>query len=106
MSSELSHLLRRCDGFEWDEGNREKNWLKHVVSIQEAEQIFFNRPLILAEDRGHSQEEARYGAYGRTNAKRALFVVFTIRATKIRIISARDQDKQVRSTYEQAQKAA
>jgi uncharacterized DUF497 family protein len=90
----------------WDEGNREKNWLKHAVTTQEAEQLFFNRPLILSQDREHSQDEARYGAFGTTNAHRELFVVFTIRGTKIRVISARDQDKQERRFYEQSEKAA
>jgi len=106
MSSDFTALLRLCDGFEWDAGNREKNWLKHAVSTGEAEQLFLNRPLLLSEDREHSQTEARYGAYGRTNTHRALFVVFTIRVTKIRIISARDQVKQERSFYEQTEKAA
>ena len=26
--------------FEWDEGNEEKNWLKHKVSTKEAEMFF------------------------------------------------------------------
>ena len=42
--------------FEWDEGNvkedRESpNWESHSVTQQEAEQVFFNRPLIVADDR-------------------------------------------------------
>lgn len=106
MSPDLTTLLRLCEGFEWDKGNQEKNQIKHDVSTQEAEQIFFNRPLRLSEDQAHSQQETRYGALGRTNADRGLFVVFTIRGTKIRIISARDQNRGERRYYERTQKAA
>lgn len=102
MSTDVSILLQSCDGFDWDEGNTEKNWIKHKVLWSEVEEVFFNIPLLLQSDAKHSQDEIRYWALGKTNNKRMLFVTFTIRDTKIRIISARDQNKKERSTYEQA----
>jgi len=37
-------------GFEWDKGNILKNWEKHRVSRSQYEEVFFNQPLIVAED--------------------------------------------------------
>jgi uncharacterized DUF497 family protein len=51
--------IEKCIGFDWDEGNILKNWEKHRVSASECEQIFFNRPLITAHDKKHSEEELR-----------------------------------------------
>jgi uncharacterized DUF497 family protein len=89
-------------GFEWDDGNRDKNWEKHRVSNSECEEVFFNLPLMLQPDEAHSKSEARYYVLGQTNASRRLFIVFTIREEKIRIISAREMSKRERKIYEQA----
>lgn len=90
-------------GFEWDKGNREKNSIKHNVTPKECEEIFFNIPLLFFADKKHSQQEFRMVAYGKTDKERKLTAVFTIRENKIRIISARDQHKNERRLYEQAQ---
>lgn len=90
----------KCVGFEWAQGNLLKNWEKHGVSAAECEQIFFNRPLITAQDEKHSKGEKRCYALGYTAAQRYLFVVFTIRANRIRVISARDMNKKERKEYE------
>ncbi|MCU0857763.1 MAG: BrnT family toxin [Pontiellaceae bacterium] len=87
-------------GFEWDEGNRDKNQLKHKVSNGECEEVFFNQPLIILEDKAHSQNEARYAAYGVTDDGRRLIICFTVRKTKLRVISARDMHKKERQFYE------
>lgn len=86
--------------FDWNEGNREKNWVKHRVMIEECEQVFVNIPLLIIEDPGHSKEEQRYAAFGRANNGRLLFIIFTWRNEQIRIISARNQDKKERRQYE------
>ena len=93
-------------GFEWDEGNRTKNWEKHSVSPSECEQVFFNEPLLLFPDVWHSHDEVRYYVLGHTHAGRHLFVVFTIRGSQIRVISARDMSRKERKVYEQAQESA
>jgi len=85
--------LSKCRGFEWDAGNSEKNWIAHRVSRSECEQVFFNHPLIVADDEEHSQVEPRYYVLGQTDAGRRLFLVFTIRGDLIRVISARDMNR-------------
>lgn len=91
--------------FEWDEGNIEKNERKHGVSNKEAEEVFVHRPLLIIDDRMHSGDEKRFQAFG-TNGQKLLFLVFTIRKLKIRIISARLMDTQERRVYKKAQKTA
>jgi len=90
-------------GFEWDAGNKRKNE-KHGVSTAEAEQIFFNAPLLLLDDAAHSQDEARFHALGQTDEGRQLHISFTLRQTGalIRVISARDMHKKERSIYDQS----
>jgi uncharacterized DUF497 family protein len=90
----------QMDGFDWDEGNRDKNRLKHKVSAGECEEIFFSQPLIILDDEAHSLEEKRYAAYGVTNERRKLMVYFTVRKTKYRVISARDMHRKERQFYE------
>ena len=85
-------------GFDWDKGNAQKNEESHNVSISECEQVFFN-PNFGGIDTKHSQDEDRYFIYGRTNAGKLLFVVYTVREEKIRVISARDMNKRERNAY-------
>ena len=82
--------------FEWDEGNNAKNWLKHQVTNGECEEVFFDPHKRLLEEKLHSGEESRYILLGRTQAGRTLFIVFTLRQKKIRVISARDTNKKER----------
>ena len=91
--------LNALDGFEWDESNREKNWIAHQVSMGECEEVFFNLPLLLQSDPAHSQTEARNYVLGQTNAGRRLFIAFTLRNNKILVISARDMSKKERAVY-------
>lgn len=88
--------------FEWDEGNSRKNEEKHGVSQSEAEQIFFNEPLLILGDDKHSQQEVRYHALGKTDDERLLHITFTLRGrgTLIRIVSARNMHRKERAIYE------
>src|SRR5580698_9642227 len=92
----LSDLVFGCAGFEWDKDNLTKNWEKHRVTFWECEEIFFNQPLLMAEDVKHSHQEERYYALGKTDGERFLFAVFTVRHKHIRIISARDMNRKER----------
>jgi uncharacterized protein len=96
--------LEQIVGFDWDDGNSRKSVDKHDVSQAEAEGIFFNDPLILAEDLRHSDGEQRFNALGKTGQNRLLHVTFTLRrnGTMIRVISARDMHRKERRLYEQA----
>jgi uncharacterized DUF497 family protein len=93
--------LTDITGFDWDKGNARKNE-KHNVSMAEAEQAFFNEPLLVLEDPKHSKKEPRFHALGKSDEKRQLHITFTLRQAgeKIRIISARDMHKKERVIYE------
>jgi len=92
-------IFDNVTGFEWDEGNVAKNWDKHGVSPFECEEVFFNEPFVVSPDETHSHTEDRYYALGRTNSGRLLFVVFTRRGNGIRVISARDMNRNERRYY-------
>ena len=95
----MKDVFQKCTGFEWDEGNSYKNWIKHRVRNTECEQVFFNQPLLIGDDEEHSQTERRWYLLGKTDAGRLLFVIFTIRGALIRIISARDMSKKEGRIY-------
>ncbi len=90
--------MKEIEQFEWDRWNIEKIKKKHNVEPYECEEMFFNE-LFIALDEGHSQKEERFFALGRTDSERLLFVVFTIRVGKVRIISARDMNRKERRIY-------
>jgi hypothetical protein len=75
----MHKLLANCSGCEWDEGNSGKNRILHSVSNSECEEGFFNRPLIVRDDKKHSKAEKRYYVLGRADSNRHLFIAFTIR---------------------------
>lgn len=94
-------FLKQYDGFGWDVGNRDKNQRKHNVSTKECEETFSNRPIVVAAEVKHSVHEPRFFLLGRTAADRLLYVVFTVRGTSIRVISARDMNRNERGIYGQ-----
>jgi len=95
--------LTAAEGFQWDAGNARKSADKHSVSQSEAEQVFFNQPLLLLADDRHSQKEPRLQALGRTDDRRLLHITFTPRegGRLIRVISARDMHRKERLRYDQ-----
>jgi hypothetical protein len=99
---ELPEELAACTGFDWDDGNVDKNRGRHGVTAAEREQVFFQRPILIAPAPAHSQDEVRFAALGTTVLDRRLTIVFTIRDTLIRVISARDVSRRERRVYERA----
>jgi uncharacterized DUF497 family protein len=91
-------------GFDWDKGNLDKNRLKHHVEAHEAEQVFFNDPLVVISDQKHSVSEDRFAAFGKTNDGRKLAIVFTKRINLLRVISVRDMNKKERKFYNDYEK--
>ena len=93
----------RIEGFDWDAGNDRKSVEKHGVGRSESEQVFFNEPLLVVVDAGHSAMESRFHALGHSDGERLLHITFTLRrdARLIRIISARDMSRKERILYEQ-----
>jgi uncharacterized DUF497 family protein len=91
--------LDACSGFEWDEANADKNRERHRVSSEEAEDVFFNEPLVVRNDIRHSRREKRHYALGQTGGRRYLFVAFTIHRSLVRVISVRDMNRREKDAY-------
>lgn len=79
--------------FEWDSGNRDKNMLSHAVEYWECEEVFIDTKKVILKNKLHSGQENRFILLGKTRRERLLYLVFTIRNDKIRVISARDITK-------------
>jgi uncharacterized protein len=91
--------IELAEGFDWDEGNSNKNRLKHGVDTSECEQTFFN-PRIVLNDKSHSTyHEKRYIILGITNSGRKLTLAVTTRGKRIRVFSARDQSRKERLRF-------
>lgn len=98
----VPELFPDVEAFEWDAGNMEKSAGKHSVSWTEAEQVFFNRPIVVAQSSAVPSER-RHFALGQTNGGRRLTIVFTIRGRRLRVISARPMSRRERRAYGRAQ---
>ncbi|HZB88766.1 MAG TPA: BrnT family toxin [Terracidiphilus sp.] len=86
-------------GFDWDENHIAKNWDRHRVTPEEAEDIFFHDPFVLRSDQAHSAGEKRYFALGQTGKGRRLFAAFTVRRKRIRVVSVRDMSRRETEEY-------
>lgn len=89
----LSVVLSSPLEFQWDSGNRDKNLKMHGVTNEEIEEVFFSNQMQVVKDELHSEKEERYLLIGKTLFGRKLFIVFTLRNNKVRVISARDLNK-------------
>ena len=96
-------VLTGTTGFGWDRGNLTKSWIKHRISPFEAEEVFFNQPIVVA-DEEHSRVEKRFYALGGTDKGKYLFVSFTVRSRRIRVISARVMSRKERRIYQSYEK--
>ena len=84
--------------FDWDEGNLEHFINNHGVSPEEAEETVLD-PRAIGVDARNSANERRWAVIGATEDGRILYVVFTWRSGRIRIISAWDADRADRRRY-------
>jgi len=98
--------LESCTGFDWDDGNIQKNWERHQVTPEEAEDVFLGEPLAVSSDVGHSQREKRYYALGQTSRGRRLFVASTVRRKLVRVISVRDMNHREQEVYRKHEEAS
>lgn len=94
-------ILDNTIEFQWDKGNKGKNYQKHKVTDQECEEAFFDQNKKILKDVLHSHHEERYILLAQTKQNRILFIVFTIRSNKVRVISARDLNKKEDRLYEE-----
>jgi hypothetical protein len=95
----LDELFEGLQGFQWDEGNSEKTWIRHEVSQAECEQLFLNRPIVVTFDESHSKLERRFVALGRADSGRQLTAVFAVRGSLLRVISGRPMSRRERGIY-------
>ncbi len=103
-SDTLSSMISRQSAkiFAWDKGNISKNWLKHKVDTTEAEEVFFDLSKLEFGDPTHSSLETRHIVIGKTKRGRMLYIAYTLRNNRIRIISARDINSKERKLYEKS----
>mgnify|MGYP001601294237 CR=1 FL=1 len=93
LMMDMHSILANCEGFEWDKGNIEKSYKKHNVLPNEAEEIFLDEDILILEDVEHSKQEKRFEAIGKIIEGRILFLAFTVRGDKIRIMETRKLSK-------------
>ena len=93
-------LFRKPLVFAWDKGNNRKTWERHAISLEEAEEPFFDEKKKIAKDIFHSSNEERFILLGKTKKGILLFIVFTIRSHIVRVISARKVNKKEVLLYE------
>ena len=84
--------------FEWDEEKERLNLEKHGISFTMAAKVFWDHARIEIYDEVHSINEDRYITIGW--AGDVLFVVYTERSDKIRLISARLATARERRIYD------
>ncbi len=74
--------------FEWDKEKAKLNAQKHGVTFEEAELAFYDENAVILFDDANSAEEVRYQLIA-VSPNRLLFISYTERFERIRIISAR-----------------
>jgi len=77
--------------FEWDEDKNKLNQKVHGIAFEDAKFVFNDPGKVILPDLYHSGKEERWLVIGIVS--KALFVVFTERGEKIRLISARTATK-------------
>jgi len=89
------------DDFIWLPDIIEKLAVKHRVSQDEVEEVFFNRPRYRLVESGYRVSEDVYVASGQTDAGRYMLVFFIHKPDNTALIlSARDMDPRERRQYE------
>ena len=89
--------------FEWDENKNAVNKVKHRVSFEEAETVFYDENAVMIPDPDHSDEaEERFILLGFSAQARLLLVCHCYRSADsvIRIISARKATAQEARQYD------
>jgi uncharacterized DUF497 family protein len=86
--------------FDWDSGNNLKSVDKHNIAPEESEEVFYDEYLFpVGIQKQPITNEMRLAIIGSTSSNKILFVSFTLRESKIRIISARPASKKERRYY-------
>ena len=83
--------------FEWDSEKAKRNKIKHGIGFKLAARVFEDEERIELRDEEHSDDEDRWQVIGKVDD--ILFVVYTDREDRTRIISARKANKGERMIY-------
>ena len=86
---------------EWDDNKAATNLEKHGISFEDAKNVFLDPSYIQREDT-RDYGEVRFQVIGAVK-QRILFVVYTRRTTRFRLISARKASRNERKQYYQSQ---
>ena len=85
-------------GFEWDDAKAERNYRKHGVDFPDATEVFDDPLRLEWRDVREDYGEERFCTVGEIK-RRVLFVAYTMRAEKIRIIMARRASRKEKGDY-------
>ena len=93
--------------FDWDANKARANLRKHGISFRLAASVFKDALALTVYDNDHSEHEERWVTIGRAENDQTLVVVHTCvtlnpSEIKLRIISARQADKQETTDYEES----
>lgn len=86
------------DPFEWDDEKAARNWRYHAVTFEMAREAFRDPFAIEWQDLTQDPNEERCSLIGMAEG-RLLFVGYTLRGDKIRIITARNATAYERRRY-------
>ena len=87
--------------FEWDNRKADSNLRAHGVSFREATTVFADPLSITISDPDHSMAEMRFVDIGLSHRGRLLVVSYTERGDRIRLISARNANRDEQRQYEE-----
>ena len=86
--------------FEWDENKNKKNKEKHGISFEEAKEVFKDEDRVEYQDFRRDYGEERWKVIGQIFGA-IITVIYTIRKTAKRLISARRASRKERERYSQ-----
>ena len=97
----MYNVCMEAIAFEWDESKNQANQLKHGISFEETQSVFYDENALRFFDPDHSQDEDRFLMLGLSSRMRLLVVCHCFRENDrvIRIISARKANKLEASSY-------
>lgn len=95
----MANIPIRFFGFEWDRGNKNKSVQKHGITCEESEEAFLGDAHVYPDTVHSTASEPRWVLLGETRAGRPVFIAFTIRGDRVRIISARPMSQKERNWY-------
>jgi uncharacterized DUF497 family protein len=88
------------DDFEWDHAKAVENYAKHGISFEDARRVFDDRFAVDGVDDNEAYGEERFTAIGMVRGV-LIFVVYTDRGARVRLISARRATRHEQDDYYQ-----